>query len=280
MAANIYNVVIEKVSYFFDKLGTVIPKIKFTPDVPLKINKREVECITDSVIVTNPSQEFGNEFRVGNTINVKLVKNNQLELLPNYDVEITDDYILRCPICGEPLIHNESKIEGIGRCVNRGCCGQLREVIYNFLNQNRIELTFIQRQILDTLLQTGGIISLPQLWMLTSSMLHRYGISSKETYKFLYLFKYLRKKLNLMNILLGLGIYSSTGKFATDTSSIVNAKKFITICKDHNVPLIRTLEFYESNNKLFEDIDTTDLDEFLLIQTNRYIFNELCRIFS
>ena len=280
MATNIYNVVIEKVSYFFDKLGTVIPKIKFTPDVPLKIVKKEVELVTDTVIVTNPSQEFGNEFRIGNTINVKLVKNDQLELLPNYDIEITDDYILRCPICGEQLIDTPNKIKGIGRCVNRGCCGQLREVIYNFLNQNHIELTFIQRQILDTLLQTGGIISLPQLWMLTSNMLHRYGISSKETYKFLYLFKYLRKKLNLMNIFLGLGIYAPTGKFSTDTSSIVEAKKFIQICKSNKVPLIRTLEFYENNSKLFEDIDTTDLDEFLLIQINRYIFNELCRIFS
>lgn len=280
MATNIYNVVIEKVSYFFDKLGTVIPKIKFTPDVPLKIVKKEVELVTDTVIVTNPSQEFGNEFRIGNTINVKLVKNDQLELLPNYDIEISDDYILRCPICGEQLIDTPNKIKGIGRCVNRGCCGQLREVIYNFLNQNHIELTFIQRQILDTLLQTGGIISLPQLWMLTSSMLHRYSISSKETYRFLYLFKYLRKKLNLMNIFLGLGIYAPTGKFSTDTSSIVEAKKFIQICKSNRVPLIRTLEFYENNSKLFEDIDTTDLDEFLLIQTNRYIFNELCRIFS
>ena len=111
MATNIYNVVIEKVSYFFDKLGTVIPKIKFTPDVPLKIVKKEVELVTDTVIVTNPSQEFGNEFRIGNTINVKLVKNDQLELLPNYDIEITDE-VINGFVTVEDLVTALSKITG------------------------------------------------------------------------------------------------------------------------------------------------------------------------
>ena len=279
---NIYNAIITNVAYKCDRLGNVIPILTFDPVIPIKVNYNNevVDLVTDTIKVSSPHEEFGNDFTIGSNIKIKKLDDYNIQLLPNYDIELPEDYTLKCPICGEEL---EAPVDegNIGSCVNRACCGQLREVIFSFLLAIHLDLTFIQRRILDMLIRTGGIITLPQLWNITPDMLSRYFIEEKEIVKYIEAFEASRRHVTLYELFQGLGLFTTPRYHFGNSLNSKYLKIFTNLCEDSKLYGIELISYYQSHYTLFSKYipHLDDFDKFISLATNRYIFNELCNVF-
>lgn len=225
---------IKNISYKFTLQGDVIPILELIS--PFKLIKDNKVIITTELALTK-----------------------QIDLPESILNMIFTKY---CPCCGAPLF--VSYISYFGRCINKGCCGQLFRNLFHFLQAIHLELPFNQRRIVDTLVQTGGLLNIASLWYLTYPAFQRYDFEESDIINLLLSLQHIRSKISLSDILYGLDIFS-----LEDSKKIENRINNSDIQPEQ-------ITLYHLLDK--NDLHMFDYEEFISLESNLRLFEELMSI--
>ena len=141
----------------------------------------------------------------------------------------------KCPVCGEPLTHIDGEV--ILRCENLHCKAQVQCLFEHFVSREAMNIENLGPALIASLLSTGKIKRIPDLYRLTLEDLESQERMAKKSAKNVYDAIQASKQKSLENLLHGLGI-----RFVGRTSARNIAKHFRTLEK------IRTATVEELQN--------------------------------
>ncbi len=141
----------------------------------------------------------------------------------------------KCPVCGEPLTHIDGEV--ILRCENMHCQAQVQCLFEHFVSREAMNIENLGPALIASLLSTGKIKRIPDLYRLTLEDLESQERMAKKSAKNVYEAIQASKQKSLENLLHGLGI-----RFVGRTSARNIAKHFRTLEK------IRTATVEELQN--------------------------------
>ena len=141
----------------------------------------------------------------------------------------------KCPVCGEPLTHVDSEV--ILRCENMHCQAQVQCLFEHFVSREAMNIENLGPALIASLLATGKIKRIPDLYRLTLEDLESQERMAKKSAKNVFDAIQASKQKSLENLLHGLGI-----RFVGRTSARNIAKHFRTLEK------IRTATVEELQN--------------------------------
>ena len=141
----------------------------------------------------------------------------------------------KCPVCGEPLTHIDGEV--ILRCENMHCQAQVQCLFEHFVSREAMNIENLGPALIASLLETGKIKRIPDLYRLTLEDLESQERMAKKSAKNVYDAIAASKQKSLENLLHGLGI-----RFVGRTSARNIAKHFRTLEK------IRTATVEELQN--------------------------------
>ena len=141
----------------------------------------------------------------------------------------------KCPVCGEPLTHIDGEV--ILRCENLHCKAQVQCLFEHFVSREAMNIENLGPALIASLLATGKIKRIPDLYRLTLEDLESQERMAKKSAKNVYDAIQAFKQKSLENLLHGLGI-----RFVGRTSARNIAKHFRTLEK------IRTATVEELQN--------------------------------
>ena len=141
----------------------------------------------------------------------------------------------KCPVCGEPLTHIDGEV--ILRCENMHCQAQVQCLFEHFVSREAMNIENLGPALIASLLATGKIKRIPDLYRLTLEDLESQERMAKKSAKNVYDAIQASKQKSLENLLHGLGI-----RFVGRTSARNIAKHFRTLEK------IRTATVEELQN--------------------------------
>ena len=141
----------------------------------------------------------------------------------------------KCPVCGEPLTHIDGEV--ILRCENMHCQAQVQCLFEHFVSREAMNIENLGPALIASLLATGKIKRIPDLYRLTLEDLESQERMAKKSAKNVYDAIAASKQRSLENLLHGLGI-----RFVGRTSARNIAKHFRTLEK------IRTATVEELQN--------------------------------
>jgi DNA ligase, NAD-dependent len=141
----------------------------------------------------------------------------------------------KCPVCGEPLTHIDGEV--ILRCENMHCQAQVQCLFEHFVSREAMNIENLGPALIASLLSTGKIKRIPDLYRLTLEDLESQERMAKKSAKNVYDAIAASKQKSLENLLHGLGI-----RFVGRTSARNIAKHFRTLEK------IRTATVEELQN--------------------------------
>ena len=141
----------------------------------------------------------------------------------------------KCPECGEPLTHIDGEV--ILRCENLHCKAQVQCLFEHFVSREAMNIENLGPALIASLLSTGKIKRIPDLYRLTLEDLESQERMAKKSAKNVYDAIAASKQKSLENLLHGLGI-----RFVGRTSARNIAKHFRTLEK------IRTATVEELQN--------------------------------
>ena len=141
----------------------------------------------------------------------------------------------KCPVCGEPLTHIDGEV--VLRCENMHCQAQVQCLFEHFVSREAMNIENLGPALIASLLATGKIKRIPDLYRLTLEDLESQERMAKKSAKNVYDAIQASKQKSLENLLHGLGI-----RFVGRTSARNIAKHFRTLEK------IRTATVEELQN--------------------------------
>ena len=141
----------------------------------------------------------------------------------------------KCPVCGEPLTHIDGEV--ILRCENMHCQAQVQCLFEHFVSREAMNIENLGPALIASLLATGKIKRIPDLYRLTLEDLESQERMAKKSAKNVFDAIEASKQKSLENLLHGLGI-----RFVGRTSARNIAKHFRTLEK------IRTATVEELQN--------------------------------
>ena len=141
----------------------------------------------------------------------------------------------KCPECGEPLTHIDGEV--ILRCENMHCQAQVQCLFEHFVSREAMNIENLGPALIASLLATGKIKRIPDLYRLTLEDLESQERMAKKSAKNVFDAIQASKQKSLENLLHGLGI-----RFVGRTSARNIAKHFRTLEK------IRTATVEELQN--------------------------------
>ena len=141
----------------------------------------------------------------------------------------------KCPVCGEPLTHINGEV--ILRCENMHCQAQVQCLFEHFVSREAMNIENLGPALIASLLATGKIQRIPDLYRLTLEDLESQERMAKKSAKNVFDAIQASKQKSLENLLHGLGI-----RFVGRTSARNIAKHFRTLEK------IRTATVEELQN--------------------------------
>ena len=141
----------------------------------------------------------------------------------------------KCPVCGEPLTHIDGEV--ILRCENMHCQAQVQCLFEQFVSREAMNIENLGPALIASLLATGKIKRIPDLYRLTLEDLESQERMAKKSAKNVFDAIAASKQRSLENLLHGLGI-----RFVGRTSARNIAKHFRTLEK------IRTATVEELQN--------------------------------
>jgi DNA ligase (NAD+) len=141
----------------------------------------------------------------------------------------------KCPECGEPLTHIDGEV--ILRCENLHCKAQVQCLFEHFVSREAMNIENLGPALIASLLATGKIKRIPDLYRLTLEDLESQERMAKKSAKNVFDAIQASKQRSLENLLHGLGI-----RFVGRTSARNIAKHFRTLEK------IRTATVEELQN--------------------------------
>lgn len=141
----------------------------------------------------------------------------------------------KCPVCGEQLTHIDGEV--ILRCENMHCQAQVQCLFEHFVSREAMNIENLGPALIASLLATGKIKRIPDLYRLTLEDLESQERMAKKSAKNVYDAIQASKQRSLENLLHGLGI-----RFVGRTSARNIAKHFRTLEK------IRTATVEELQN--------------------------------
>ncbi|MDY6332627.1 MAG: NAD-dependent DNA ligase LigA [Fibrobacter sp.] len=141
----------------------------------------------------------------------------------------------KCPVCGEPLTHIDGEV--ILRCENMHCQAQVQCLFEHFVSREAMNIENLGPALIASLLATGKIKRIPDLYRLTLEDLESQERMAKKSAKNVFDAIQASKQRSLENLLHGLGI-----RFVGRTSARNIAKHFRTLEK------IRTATVEELQN--------------------------------
>ena len=141
----------------------------------------------------------------------------------------------KCPVCGEPLTHIDGEV--ILRCENMHCQAQVQCLFEHFVSREAMNIENLGPALIASLLATGKIKRIPDLYRLTLEDLESQERMAKKSAKNVFDAIQASKQKSLENLLHGLGI-----RFVGRTSARNIAKHFRTLEK------IRTATVEELQN--------------------------------
>ena len=141
----------------------------------------------------------------------------------------------KCPVCGEQLTHIDGEV--ILRCENMHCQAQVQCLFEHFVSREAMNIENLGPALIASLLATGKIKRIPDLYRLTLEDLESQERMAKKSAKNVYDAIQASKQKSLENLLHGLGI-----RFVGRTSARNIAKHFRTLEK------IRTATVEELQN--------------------------------
>lgn len=141
----------------------------------------------------------------------------------------------KCPVCGEPLTHIDGEV--VLRCENMHCQAQVQCLFEHFVSREAMNIENLGPALIASLLSTGKIKRIPDLYRLTLEDLESQERMAKKSAKNVYEAIVASKSRSLENLLHGLGI-----RFVGRTSARNIAKHFRTLEK------IRTATVEELQN--------------------------------
>ncbi|SMG10759.1 NAD-dependent DNA ligase LigA [Fibrobacter sp. UWB13] len=141
----------------------------------------------------------------------------------------------KCPECGEPLTHIDGEV--ILRCENLHCKAQVQCLFEHFVSREAMNIENLGPALIASLLATGKIKRIPDLYRLTLEDLESQERMAKKSAKNVFDAIEASKQKSLENLLHGLGI-----RFVGRTSARNIAKHFRTLEK------IRTATVEELQN--------------------------------
>ena len=141
----------------------------------------------------------------------------------------------KCPVCGEPLTHIDGEV--ILRCENMHCQAQVQCLFEHFVSREAMNIENLGPALIASLLSTGKIKRIPDLYRLTLEDLESQERMAKKSAKNVFDAIAASKQRSLENLLHGLGI-----RFVGRTSARNIAKHFRTLEK------IRTATVEELQN--------------------------------
>ena len=141
----------------------------------------------------------------------------------------------KCPVCGEPLTHIDGEV--ILRCENMHCQAQVQCLFEHFVSREAMNIENLGPALIASLLATGKIKRIPDLYRLTLEDLESQERMAKKSAKNVFDAIAASKQRSLENLLHGLGI-----RFVGRTSARNIAKHFRTLEK------IRTATVEELQN--------------------------------
>ncbi|MBQ3777991.1 MAG: NAD-dependent DNA ligase LigA, partial [Fibrobacter sp.] len=141
----------------------------------------------------------------------------------------------KCPECGEPLTHIDGEV--ILRCENLHCKAQVQCLFEHFVSREAMNIENLGPALIASLLSTGKIKRIPDLYRLTLEDLESQERMAKKSAKNVFDAIEASKQKSLENLLHGLGI-----RFVGRTSARNIAKHFRTLEK------IRTATVEELQN--------------------------------
>lgn len=130
----------------------------------------------------------------------------------------------KCPECGEPLTHVDGEV--ILRCENLHCKAQVQCLFEHFVSREAMNIENLGPSLIASLLETGKIKRIPDLYRLTQEDLESQERMAKKSAKNVYDAIQKSKERSLENLLHGLGI-----RFVGRTSARNIAKHFRTLEK-------------------------------------------------
>ncbi|PWJ36766.1 NAD-dependent DNA ligase LigA [Fibrobacter succinogenes] len=141
----------------------------------------------------------------------------------------------KCPVCGEQLTHIDGEV--ILRCENMHCQAQVQCLFEHFVSREAMNIDNLGPALIASLLATGKIKRIPDLYRLTLEDLESQERMAKKSAKNVFDAIQASKQRSLENLLHGLGI-----RFVGRTSARNIAKHFRTLEK------IRTATVEELQN--------------------------------
>ena len=141
----------------------------------------------------------------------------------------------KCPVCGEQLTHIDGEV--ILRCENMHCQAQVQCLFEHFVSREAMNIENLGPALIASLLATGKIKRIPDLYRLTLEDLESQERMAKKSAKNVFEAIQASKQRSLENLLHGLGI-----RFVGRTSARNIAKHFRTLEK------IRTATVEELQN--------------------------------
>ena len=141
----------------------------------------------------------------------------------------------KCPVCGEQLTHIDGEV--ILRCENMHCQAQVQCLFEHFVSREAMNIENLGPALIASLLSTGKIKRIPDLYRLTLEDLESQERMAKKSAKNVFDAIQASKQKSLENLLHGLGI-----RFVGRTSARNIAKHFRTLEK------IRTATVEELQN--------------------------------
>ncbi|SIO09538.1 NAD-dependent DNA ligase LigA [Fibrobacter sp. UWB11] len=141
----------------------------------------------------------------------------------------------KCPVCGEQLTHIDGEV--ILRCENMHCQAQVQCLFEHFVSREAMNIENLGPALIASLLATGKIKRIPDLYRLTLEDLESQERMAKKSAKNVFDAIAASKQRSLENLLHGLGI-----RFVGRTSARNIAKHFRTLEK------IRTATVEELQN--------------------------------
>jgi DNA ligase (NAD+) len=110
----------------------------------------------------------------------------------------------RCPICHSAIFRPEG--EAISRCTNPSCPAKLKESLLHFASRRAMNIEGLGEALIDQLLATGAVLSIPDLYSLNEEQLSDLERMGKKSAQNLLEQLEQSKKRNLAPLIFALGI--------------------------------------------------------------------------
>ncbi|MCQ2089171.1 MAG: NAD-dependent DNA ligase LigA [Fibrobacter sp.] len=171
-----------------------------------------------------------------------------------------------CPECGTPLTRVEGEV--ILRCENLHCKAQVQCLFEHFVSREAMNIENLGPALLASLIETGKIKRIPDLYRLTQEDLESQERMAKKSAKNVYDAIQASKERSLENLLHGLGI-----RFVGRTSARNFAKHFRTLEAIRTAPMDELLKVQDAGlviaNSVYEFFHTemyaNEIDELIAL---------------